>query len=43
VTLAGQVENAQVKQGAETVAASVAGVVRVNDNLQVASAASVDR
>jgi osmotically-inducible protein OsmY len=43
VTLAGQVENAQVKQGAETVAAPVAGVARVNDNLQVASAASVDR
>jgi hyperosmotically inducible periplasmic protein len=43
VTLSGQVENAQVKQGAETVAASVAGVARVNDDLQVAPTGSVDR
>ena len=38
VTLAGQVENAEVKHNAEKVAASVPGVVRVNNNLQVASA-----
>jgi osmotically-inducible protein OsmY len=42
VTLAGQVESADVKRNAETVAASVPGVVRVNNNLQVdPSAASV--
>ena len=35
VTLAGQVENAEVKHSAEAVAASVPGVVRVNNNLQV--------
>ena len=35
VTLAGQVETAEVKHSAETVAASVPGVVRVNNNLQV--------
>ena len=42
VTLAGEVENAEVKHGAEKVAASVPGVVRVNNNLQVdAKAASI--
>lgn len=35
VTLAGQVENDGVKHSAETVATSVPGVVRVNNNLQV--------
>ena len=35
VTLAGQVETANVKANAETVAHSVPGVVRVNNNLQV--------
>jgi osmotically-inducible protein OsmY len=35
VTLAGQVENENVKHSAETVTASVPGVVRVNNNLQV--------
>jgi osmotically-inducible protein OsmY len=35
VTLAGQVENENVKHSAEIVAASVPGVVRVNNNLQV--------
>lgn len=35
VTLAGQVQSADVKQKAETVTASVPGVVRVNNNLQV--------
>jgi hyperosmotically inducible periplasmic protein len=43
VTLAGQVENAEVKHSAETVTASVQGVLAVNNNLQVASAASVNR
>ena len=44
VTLAGQVENADVKRNAETVASAVPGVVRVNNNLQVSSsAASADR
>lgn len=44
VTLAGQVENANVKQSAETVAATVPGVVRVNNNLQVApTVGSVNR
>jgi osmotically-inducible protein OsmY len=42
VTLVGQVENAEVKHGAETVTASVTGVVRVNNELQVAGS-SVDR
>jgi len=37
VTLAGQVENAGVKQSAEKVTAAVPGVSRVNNNLQVAS------
>jgi hypothetical protein len=36
VTLAGQVQNEQVKQSAKATALSVAGVVKVNDNLQVA-------
>jgi hyperosmotically inducible protein len=40
VTLAGQVENAEMKRSAETIAASVPGVLRVNDNLQVAPAAA---
>jgi osmotically-inducible protein OsmY len=40
VTLAGQVENDGVKHSAETVAASVPGVVRVNNNLQVDPASS---
>ena len=40
VTLAGQVENAEVKRSAETVTASVPGVVRVNNNLQVDPAAA---
>jgi hyperosmotically inducible periplasmic protein len=35
VTLAGQVENAEIKNKAKTVASSVPGVVRVNNNLQV--------
>ena len=37
VTLAGQVENADIKRSAEQVAAAVSGVVGVNNNLQVAS------
>jgi osmotically-inducible protein OsmY len=40
VTLVGQVENAEVKHSAETVTAAVPGVVRVNDNLQVASSSA---
>ncbi len=40
VTLAGEVENAEMKRSAETVAAAVPGVVRVNNNLQVAPAAA---
>jgi hyperosmotically inducible periplasmic protein len=40
VTLAGQVEDAEVKHSAETVTASVPGVVAVNNNLQVATAAA---
>src|ERR1700722_14252550 len=40
VTLAGQVENAEVKHKAETVTASVPGVVRINNNLQVDPAAA---
>lgn len=44
VTLAGEVESPEVRSKAETVAASVPGVVRVNDNLQVAaSSAAVNR
>lgn len=43
VTLAGQVESEEVKHNSETVAASVPGVVRVNNELQVASTASVAR
>lgn len=35
VTLAGAVESPEVKQRAEAITASVSGVVRVNDNLQV--------
>jgi len=37
VTLAGQVQSADVKQKAETVTASLPGVVRVNNNIQVQS------
>ena len=37
VTLAGQVQSADVKKKSETVSASVPGVVRVNNNLQVQS------
>jgi osmotically-inducible protein OsmY len=40
VTLAGQVESAEVKHSAETVTASVPGVVGVNNNLQVDPAAA---
>ena len=40
VTLAGQVENGEVKVSAEKVTASVPGVVRVNNNLQVDPAAA---
>jgi osmotically-inducible protein OsmY len=40
VTLAGQVESAEVKHSAETVTASVPGVVRVNNNLQGGPAAA---
>jgi osmotically-inducible protein OsmY len=40
VTLAGQVENPERKRSAETIAASVPGVLRVNNNLQVAPAAA---
>lgn len=40
VTLAGQVENSDVKHSAETVTGGVPGVVRVNNNLQVAVANS---
>jgi osmotically-inducible protein OsmY len=36
VTLAGQVQSAEVKHDAETVVAAVPGVVKVNDDLQVA-------
>ena len=42
VTLAGEVESPEVKAKAEAVTASVPGVARVNDNLQVASSASVN-
>ena len=40
VTLAGQVENSGVKHSAETVAAAVPDVLRVNNNLQVAPGGS---
>ena len=40
VTLAGGVESAEVKSKAETVTASVSGVMRVNNNLQVVPAAA---
>jgi hypothetical protein len=40
VTLAGQVENAEVKNKVESVAASVPGVIRVNNDLQVPPAAA---
>ena len=40
VTLAGQVENAEVKNKVESVTASVPGVIRVNNNLQVPPAAA---
>jgi osmotically-inducible protein OsmY len=43
VTLSGEVENADVKHSAETVTASVPGVVRVNNNLQVDPAAASAR
>jgi osmotically-inducible protein OsmY len=43
VTLAGQVESTDVKRSAETVTASVPGVLRVNNNLQVAATASAAR
>ena len=41
VTLAGQVESAEVKHSAETATASVPGVVRVNNELQVDPSAAV--
>lgn len=40
VTLAGQVESADIKHHVETVASSVPGVVRVNNELQVDSTAA---
>jgi hyperosmotically inducible periplasmic protein len=40
VTLAGQVESSDIRHSAETVAAAVPGVVRVNNELQVATAAA---
>ena len=40
VTLAGQVETADIKSNAAAVAAAVPGVVRVNNELQVASSAA---
>ena len=43
VTLAGQVESAEIKSKAETVATAVPGVVRVNNNLQVEPNTSVAR
>jgi osmotically-inducible protein OsmY len=43
VTLAGEVENAELKHSVETVTASVLGVVMVSNNLQVGSdSVSVD-
>jgi len=41
VTLVGQVENPEVKRSAGEVAATVPGVARVNNNLQVAATAAV--
>lgn len=44
VTLAGEVENADMKHNAEAVTATVQGVLRVNNDLQVApNATPVDR
>ena len=40
VTLAGQVESANVKNRVETVTESIPGVVKVNNELQVAAAAA---
>ena len=40
VTLAGQVENTEMNRSAETIAASVPGVLRVNNDLEGASAAA---
>ena len=40
VTLAGQVESAEIKRNAEKVARSVPGVVSINNNLQVEPAGS---
>jgi hyperosmotically inducible periplasmic protein len=40
VTLSGQVESAEVKSKADAIASSVPGVVRVNNSLQVNSAAA---
>jgi osmotically-inducible protein OsmY len=40
VTLAGQVESADIKARAESATAAVPGVVRVNNNLQVSPAAA---
>ena len=43
VTVAGEVENAELKHNAETVTAFVPGVMMVGNNLQVGSdSASVD-
>jgi osmotically-inducible protein OsmY len=39
VTLSGQVESAEVKSKADAIASSAPGVVRLNNNLQVKSAA----
>jgi osmotically-inducible protein OsmY len=39
VTLSGQVESAEIKSKADAIASSMPGVVRVNNNLQVNSAA----
>ncbi len=43
VTLSGQVENDKTKADAETVALKVAGVVQVNNNLQVEVPPQVNR
>jgi osmotically-inducible protein OsmY len=40
VTLSGQVQTANIKRSAETDAAAIPGVVRVNNNLQVATASA---
>jgi osmotically-inducible protein OsmY len=40
VTLSGQVESAEIKSKADTIASSVHGVVRVNNNLQMNSPAA---